>query len=175
MPPSAAKNWVLFHTADERLYKYWGRRMTVREREPVELFRSKKKDEEPDAIRWGIELKSCHVIVGEVVVFNIQNDRMGELGYRLAYCMHGKGYCSEALSRIVKFCFEETQLQRLELKAMVENIASNKVAQKCGFVCEGTVRQGKFVNVYADFNSYGMIRSDYIKLKVNQKKALQSV
>ena len=45
----------------------------------------------------------------------------------------------------------------------VRNIASVKVLEKCGFVREGTVRQGKMGRKYCDYHLYGFIKSDYKK------------
>ena len=50
-------------------------------------------------------------------------------------------------------------------RADVRNIASNKVMEKCGFIKEGTVRQGKMVSVYCDYNIFGMLRDDYVALQ----------
>jgi len=47
----------------------------------------------------------------------------------------------------------------------VRNVASNRVMEKCGFIKEGTVRQGKMVSVYCDYNIYGMLRKDYMCLE----------
>ena len=43
----------------------------------------------------------------------------------------------------------------------VRNIASNRVMEKCGLTKEGTIRQGKMVSVYCDYNIYGLLREDY--------------
>lgn len=34
--------------------------------------------------------------------------------------------------------------------------------EKCGFIKEGTIRQGKMLSVYCDYNIYGMLREDYL-------------
>ena len=52
--------------------------------------------------------------------------------------------------------------ERLNGNADVRNIASNKVLERCGFIKEGTIRQGKMVSVYCDYNIYGMLREDYL-------------
>ena len=150
------------YSADERLYTYWGRNMSRKEKEPSEMFRpvSSRKEKDPDCICWGIELKANHRIIGEINLFDIQNSRMGEIGYRLNMAYHSKGYCTEGVRRVVQFAFEETTLQRIELRAMASNEASNRVALKCGFIKEGTIRQGKFVHIYATYNLYGLLKSD---------------
>lgn len=42
----------------------------------------------------------------------------------------------------------------------VRNVASWRMLEKCGFVREGMVRQGKMVNTWCDYYLYGLLRSD---------------
>ena len=83
-------------------------------------------------------------------VFDIQNDRMGTVGYRIAPHVWGRGYCTEALKRIQTFIYTETKIDRLWTDIDVNNIASNRVVEKCGFTLEGTIRHGKFGSRYCD-------------------------
>ena len=62
---------------------------------------------------------------------------------------------------IIRVLNENDEIERLNGNADVRNIASNKVLERCGFIKEGTVRQGKMVSVYCDYNIYGMLREDY--------------
>ena len=55
-------------------------------------------------------------------------------------------------------------IERLNGRADVRNIASNKVLERCGFIKEGTIRQGKMVSVYCDYNIYGMLKEDYARM-----------
>ena len=93
-------------------------------------------------------------------IFNVQNQRMAYVGYRLHPAHWRQGIISEALQRAVDFVFAETELQRLEATADVRNTASLRVLEKCGFTREGTVRQGKMANVYCDYAIYGLLRGD---------------
>ncbi len=52
--------------------------------------------------------------------------------------------------------------ERLNGRADIRNIASNKVLERCGFIKEGTIRQGKKVSIYCDYNIFGMLREDYV-------------
>lgn len=157
--PSDAEDMKTY-MSDESLYKYWGRNITRQERDPSLFFQRSIKNCRPDHLSWGIELKKNHRLVGEVSLFDIENDRQAKVGYRIAAKYQNMGFVTEALRRIVRFCFEQTGLQRLEAEVMTFNVASNRVMTKCGFVCEGTKRQAKFVSIYADFNIYGLLRSD---------------
>ncbi len=153
------------YTADEELYRYWGRHMTKGEREPLLAFKAKekrRKNGRNDHISWGIELKLNRRIVGEVNLFDIKNERQAMIGYRISRSFQGMGFVTEALRRVIRFCFEDTNIQRIEAEVMVKNIPSNRVLEKCGFTCEGTKRQAKFVNTYADFNIYGLLKSDIL-------------
>ena len=59
------------------------------------------------------------------------------------------------------FIFLEAALDRLQGNADVRNVGSNKVSQKSGFQLEGTIRHGKMVSQYCDYNIWGMIKDDY--------------
>lgn len=68
--------------------------------------------------------------------------RLGEVGYWIRTDRTGRGYATEAVIAVVDFAFSELGLYRLELRAGVENGASQRVAEKAGFRREGRLRQG---------------------------------
>lgn len=43
----------------------------------------------------------------------------------------------------------------------VRSTGFNRVLEKCGFLREDTVRQGKMVSLYCDYHTCGLLRSDY--------------
>ena len=69
-----------------------------------------------------------------IAVFNIENARMGDIGYRVNPEYWNMGITTEALKEVIRFIFENTELERINGRADVRNIASNKVLEKCGFV-----------------------------------------
>ncbi len=150
----------------DEVYKYWGRKATKGEKNPELLFINPrpwvKRKPSPD-FKWGIVLKETNTVVGEIQLFDIQNNRMGELGYRFNPMHWNCGYATEAAKAVIEFVFEKTELARLNAKADVKNIASNRVLEKCGFIKEGTIRQGKMLSVFCDYNIYGMLREDYTR------------
>lgn len=88
-------------------------------------------------------------------------DRLGELGYWVRTDRCGQGYATEASSSVVEFGFEEAGLHRLELRAGVDNRASQRVAEKLGFQQEGRLRQGgRGAEVPYDCYVYGLLVSD---------------
>ena len=64
----------------------------------------------------------------------------GHIGYRCAREARGRGTTTRALRRLFHYALEELRLERLDLFTDVENLASQRVAQKVGFRREGIVR-----------------------------------
>jgi ribosomal-protein-alanine N-acetyltransferase len=51
------------------------------------------------------------------------------------------GYATETIHTLLKACFKEYQLHRVEAGCAVENHASKRVLEKCGFIMEGIQRK----------------------------------
>lgn len=148
----------------DEVYTYWGRKATGGEKNPASLFIDArphvKRKPNPDC-NWMLVLRDTGKVIGQMEVFNVENGRMADVGYRIHPACWGQGITTEALQRVVRYVFEETTLQRLNASADVRNAASNRVLEKCGFLREGTVRQGKMVSTYCDYHIYGLLKSDY--------------
>jgi RimJ/RimL family protein N-acetyltransferase len=144
---------------DNSLYQYWGKRPGKSDLNPELLFQ--KKDKPTKNFHWGIIHKADDKVIGELWVYLIENDRMAKVAFRLSPAYQGKGFMTEALFRVVTFCFEETELQRLWSDVHILNYASYKTLEKAGFKREGHIRNGKMVNTYCDYYLYGMVKADY--------------
>lgn len=149
------KEWL----SDHSLYQYWGKRPGKSDRNPELLFQ--KKELPTKSFHWGIVHKKDDKVIGELWVYLIENDRMAKVAFRLSPLYQGNGLMAEALTEVVIFCFEKTELQRLWSDVHVLNIASYKTLEKAGFKREGHIRGGKMVNTYCDYYLYGMTRTDY--------------
>jgi RimJ/RimL family protein N-acetyltransferase len=85
-----------------------------------------------------------------------------ELSYQLYDERHaGRGYASEAVELLVDYLFGAKREHRIHLVIVPENAASRRIAEKCGFVLEGTVR-GAFFNDgrNQDVLLYSLLRTD---------------
>ena len=166
VPEDAAslRRWL----ARDEIYTYRGRKASQGAREPELMFIDPrpgvKRKPDPD-FKWGIVLKETNAVIGDVSIFDIENARMGSVGYRLDPDLWGHGYVTEALRAAVEFIFTHTELDRLHATADVRNTASNRVLEKCGFVHEGTIRHGKRVSVYCDNQIWGLLREDWEQIK----------
>ena len=66
-----------------------------------------------------------------------------ELGYILAPEARGRGSATEALRQLTEWGFARG-LQRLELRGDADNVASRRVAERCGYTLEGILRSVYF-------------------------------
>ena len=86
----------------------------------------------------------------------------GNVGYWIAESICGRGLMTEAVTALVEFGFRTVGLHRIELRADVENGASQRVAEKVGMRREGRAR-GALVRPPGDAHDaflYGMVAGD---------------
>lgn len=70
--------------------------------------------------------------------------RTAELGYVVVPAARGRGVATEALRQLTDWAFAELGMLRLELMISVDNAASKKVAERCGYIREGVLRSLHF-------------------------------
>lgn len=62
-----------------------------------------------------------------------------EIMYAISKDHRGKGYTTQASQGIINYLFENTNVEVLNAVALLSNVASNKVIQKCGFNFQGII------------------------------------
>ncbi|MBP6948739.1 MAG: GNAT family N-acetyltransferase [Candidatus Pacebacteria bacterium] len=76
----------------------------------------------------------------------------------------GNGYGSEALNFLCKTAFTKFKLHRLQYGTYSYNERSKKLAEKNGFIYEGTLRDDKKIgNKYYDVLIYSKLKSEFKK------------
>lgn len=105
----------------------------------------------------------AHHIVGVITHFKSRTPVCREIGYRLFDSgLAGRGYVTEACRMVVDYLFSVTQYHRLELLTAPDNAASVRVAQKCGFTEEGTLRQAFFIQGgFQDVTVFSLLRPEW--------------
>lgn len=146
-------------TPSKTLYRYWGKGAGKTDKDPSLLFA--KQERRTKSFHWGIALADSDVVIGEFWVYLIENDRMAKLALRVSEQYHNQGVGTEVLRAVVRFCFTQTELKRLWTDVDVRNVGSSRVLEKCGFVREGLIRQGKMVSTWCDYYIYGLLRDEY--------------
>jgi RimJ/RimL family protein N-acetyltransferase len=90
-----------------------------------------------------------------------------EVGYFVDVEHEGRGYVSEAVRATLQFLFEDLQAHRIRLECDDTNLRSYKVAERCGFVREGHIREDKKKpdGTFSGTLIFGLLRSEYETLK----------
>ena len=91
-----------------------------------------KEENDPKTIRYMITTKESDEPIGSIDVVDYL-DGAPEIGYCLSRKHWGKGYMTEACKAFIKYLMD-IGFNKIVIEANVENLASNRVIQKCGFV-----------------------------------------
>jgi len=113
---------------------------------------------------WGVE----HVQDGKLpgtcgFVHWVAPHRRAEIGYALSRRYWNQGYTTEAVCATLTFGFGPMQLNRIEARCNVLNIASARVMEKAGMTFEGVLRQQMLVKGhYDDLKMYSILRDEFM-------------
>jgi ribosomal-protein-serine acetyltransferase len=92
-------------------------------------------------------------------------NRATSLGYWLAAGEEGRGTMTHAVRALVDHGFDHWGLNRVEIRADVENLRSRALAERLGFVYEGTLRQAlRLADGFHDDVVYAMLAADWAAL-----------
>ena len=86
-----------------------------------------------------------------------------QIGYFADVDHEGHGYVSEAVSAALQFIFEHLHAHRARLECDDSNVRSYAVAERCGMVKEGHIRENK-KNSDGTFSGklyYGLLKSEF--------------
>ncbi len=94
-----------------------------------------------------------------------------EIGYFVDQAHEGQGYVTEAVRVALKFAFEHLGAHRVRLECNETNVRSWRVAERCGFVHEGYLRQTKKHlkrddGAFSGDFIYGMLREEFERLNL---------
>ena len=117
--------------------------------------------DEKTGIRWGIQMKDDHRLIGTIGINKYIKDRLGFLGADLNRYFWSKGVMTDALNLVTEFGFNELQVNRLEAHVQLGNEASEKVLRKCGYSKEGVHREREFYkDKHQTLIMYAKLRTD---------------
>ncbi len=117
---------------------------------------------------FGIWEKATGGYVGETYLANADwHVPSIELGYFLVQAATGQGFATEAAHAALRYAFEQLHVDRLDLQCRVDNLASQRVAERCGFRLEGRqrLRHRKKSGEVVDRLWYGLLRSEWLDNK----------
>lgn len=86
----------------------------------------------------------------------------GEIGYWVRSDTSSRGICTEATARLLQVAFEELGMHRVTLRIAVGNRASERVAEKLGFLHEGLLRdEVKVGSSWLDHTAWGILDREW--------------
>ena len=113
---------------------------------------------------FGVELKETGKFIGTCGIASLDlPNGTAEIGYVINPRYHNMGLATEAARAVIRFCFEELGINRVEARYMTGNDASRRVMDKCGMTFEGIKRSAVFVrDGYRDVGVSAILASDGI-------------
>ncbi len=116
-----------------------------------------------DVSIFGIRLIDSNEMIGLCQLKSIHPvHRTAELHIRIGPPgRRNQGFGTEAIELALNFAFNDLNLRRVQLHAFATNAAAIHVYQNLGFVVEGTLRQGAFVDgAYVDIVVMGCLAEE---------------
>lgn len=115
-------------------------------------------------IGWAITLRGQDRVLGGVSVHAWdQYHRRAEVGYDLARAFWGQGIGSEAVRAVLRFGFDQMNLNRIEAATIADNHESVNLLKKLGFTLEG-IRRGyswEEDGTFHDSAMFGLLRDEF--------------
>jgi ribosomal-protein-serine acetyltransferase len=104
-------------------------------------------------------------IVGALGYHRLDWENLGtSLGYWLAEGSQGRGTVTLAVTALVDHAFGQWKLNRVEIRAGVQNTRSRAIPERLGFTLEGVRRQAERVgDRFVDHAVYAMLAADWTR------------
>jgi [ribosomal protein S5]-alanine N-acetyltransferase len=111
--------------------------------------------------RFAITVQPSEECVGQVGVHFDLRARRAEAFYWLDRRVRGQGLAVESLDLVTRWAIRDFDIVRMQLVTHVDNLASQRVAERCGYVREGVLRAWEPVkNDQPDVVMYSRVATD---------------
>ena len=122
---------------------------------------------------WAIVRKEDNQFMGEIALvhYNETTNEI-ELGYHIGKAFRGYGYMKEALERILKFAFEELDLDSVYALILNDNDSSQKVVKSNNLEYAETIERYKDAVYKGPIDKYMITKEKWFELqnKINRIK-----
>lgn len=102
-------------------------------------------------------------LCGAIRVHHIEAaNRKASIAYYLGGGQQGKSLATMSVRAVIAWCFEQLDMNRVELRCASANLASQSVARRLGFSWEGMLRQAELLNgSFVDHFVYGLLKEEF--------------
>lgn len=104
--------------------------------------------------------------IGTIILSDIDmKNGTAEIHIKLAHDSNrGKGYGTDAVSTLINYSFNDLRLNCVFCRVNEDNIASQKMFEKCGFIKEGCLRSRVYRDGrYYNFYEYSVVKSECLR------------
>ena len=93
--------------------------------------------------------------------------RQIEIGYWIAENMQGRGIVTRSCLVIIGYMFEQLDMNRVVIRASVDNLRSRVIPHRLGFTLEGIERQSELLydDTFQDMAVYSMLASEWCPVR----------
>lgn len=104
-------------------------------------------------------------IVGNVGVdISSKKNKIAEIAYWLSGQYTGRGIMTRCVKKLEEFAFTNMDVNRIEIIMEIENVKSEAVAKRSGYLCEGIRRQSYMIHdELKDVFTYSKLKSEWEK------------
>ena len=131
----------------------------------LERILNDQKSNERNYYFFVIEEKTKNEFIGSIgytVLDNTSYGKFVDLGYFILENYWNMGFTTEALKKVIEYSFNENNVYRIRTGCLKENISSEKVMLKCGFIKEGEFKEYTFHDGKPkDRVQYRLIRNEW--------------
>lgn len=132
--------------------------------EAIDLYDRFMKPGSPTHFRLGVEHKETKELVGTLGFYAYSKEhKRAEIGFDLLKSHWGKGIMIEAVGALIRYGFDELELNRIEATVDPNNERSIRLLERTGFKNEGRLRERYFYKGrYHDELVFGILKEDWI-------------
>ena len=173
LPSHASAIWQ-YVKDNQDFFMKWQNSCWKNEKEIFDYFTKLNSDKDSKDFYYSIFLGDR--IIGTVNCWDISMWRMAcQLGYEINPEYAGHGYMTEAIKLLVTELIS-AGFVRIKIECATENIASIRLTEKAGFVCEGIMKKDVFmksINRFCDTAVFAIVDEDNaVKLENSRSNIL---
>lgn len=121
--------------------------------------------QEQEGVGWAVTFKNNNTVMGAFGIHDWSwGHRRAEIGYDLARSYWGQGIASEALKAILRFGFEQMNLNHIYAGTIADNHESVRLLENAGFHRDGIRRKWSWEDdgTFHDGALYSLLQDEFI-------------
>ena len=132
---------------------------------------------DPSIFQWSIFIKDNNKCIGQISVQSghsedplVTDDAIRGIGWFIDPEEQGKGYATEAATKVLDYMFNEVEINGISSGAVKDNIGSCRIFEKLGFSKIGEIEKESpytFYDGILTFSKYGLTKEYYFNRRLN--------